>query len=68
MRMYKGDCPLQDCTKHVAWELRRSGIDLDDVLTAARERQGLDRLDQIKYAILEKNGGISIVPRSQSGQ
>jgi uncharacterized membrane protein YcaP (DUF421 family) len=42
--------------------MRRSGIDVNDVLTAARERQGLDRLDQIKYAVLEKNGGITIVP------
>src|SRR5687768_526301 len=47
--------PLQD-------RMRRTGIDLNDVLTAARERQGLDRLDQIKYAVLEKNGGITIVP------
>jgi uncharacterized membrane protein YcaP (DUF421 family) len=45
--------------------MRRSGIDLNDVLTAARERQGLERLDQIKYAVLEKNGGITIVPVEQ---
>lgn len=43
--------------------MRKCGIDIEDVLTAARERQGLDRLEQIKYAVLEKNGGISIVPR-----
>jgi uncharacterized membrane protein YcaP (DUF421 family) len=47
--------PLQD-------RMRRTGIDLNDVLTAARERQGLERLDEIKYAVLEKNGGITIVP------
>lgn len=45
--------------------MRRSGIDVNDVLTAARERQGLERLDQIKYAVLEKNGGITIVPVKQ---
>jgi uncharacterized membrane protein YcaP (DUF421 family) len=38
-------------------------VDEDDILTAARERHGLERLEQIKRAILEKNGAISIVPR-----
>jgi uncharacterized membrane protein YcaP (DUF421 family) len=35
----------------------------DDVLTPARELQGLERMDQIKYAVLEHSGGISIIPR-----
>ena len=34
----------------------------DDVMAAARERQGIERLDQIKYAVLERSGGISIIP------
>jgi uncharacterized membrane protein YcaP (DUF421 family) len=37
-------------------------VDLSDVLAAARERHGLERLEQIKYAVLERSGGISIVP------
>jgi uncharacterized membrane protein YcaP (DUF421 family) len=37
-------------------------IDEDDILYAAREGQGLERIEQIKYAILEKNGSITIVP------
>jgi uncharacterized membrane protein YcaP (DUF421 family) len=40
------------------------GVDVRDVMMAARERHGLERLDQIKYAVLERSGGISIVPRS----
>jgi uncharacterized membrane protein YcaP (DUF421 family) len=36
----------------------------DDILQAARQGQGLERMDQIKYAILEKNGKISIIPYS----
>jgi uncharacterized membrane protein YcaP (DUF421 family) len=32
-------------------------------LSAARERHGIDRLDDIERAVLEKSGGISIVPR-----
>lgn len=46
---------------------RREGVDLSDVLTAGRELQGLERLDQIKYAVLERSGGISIVPRENEG-
>jgi len=41
----------------------RSRVDESDVLAAARERQGLERLDQIKYAVLERSGGISIIPK-----
>ena len=42
---------------------RKCRVDLGDVLHAARESQGLERLDQIKYAVLERSGGISIVPK-----
>jgi uncharacterized membrane protein YcaP (DUF421 family) len=38
-------------------------VDEEDVLTAARELQGLERMEQIKYAVLERSGGISIVPK-----
>ena len=38
-------------------------VDEQDILTAARESHGLERLEQIKRAVLERNGGISIVPR-----
>jgi uncharacterized membrane protein YcaP (DUF421 family) len=38
-------------------------VDEEDILRAARESHGLDRLDQIKRAVLERNGAISIVPR-----
>lgn len=41
-------------------------IDEEDILSAARESQGIDRLDAIKRAVLEKNGAISIVPRRES--
>jgi len=45
--------------------LARSGVDLDDVLTAARRSQGLERIEQIKYAVLERNGELSIIPAEQ---
>ena len=38
-------------------------VDEQDILTAARESHGLERLEQIKRAVLERNGAISIVPR-----
>jgi uncharacterized membrane protein YcaP (DUF421 family) len=40
--------------------LRRSRIDVQD---AAREKQGLERLDQIKFVVLEVGGDITIVPK-----
>ena len=47
--------PLKD-------RMDRAQVDEDDVLEAARRTQGLERLDQIKYAVLERSGGISIIP------
>ena len=41
----------------------KSRVGEQDVLTAARQSQGLERLDQIKYAVLERNGAISVIPR-----
>ncbi|MFS2222392.1 DUF421 domain-containing protein [Pantoea sp. B65] len=43
---------------------RQAGISEEDILLSARTSQGLERLDQIKFAILEKNGKISIIPQS----
>ena len=41
----------------------KSRVDEDDVLDAARESHGLERMDQIRHAILERDGQISIIPR-----
>lgn len=43
--------------------MQRARVDESDILTAARELQGLERMDQIKYAVLERSGGISIIPK-----
>lgn len=42
----------------------KSGVELDDVMQAARMLQGLERIDQIRYAVLEKDGSISIIPQT----
>jgi uncharacterized membrane protein YcaP (DUF421 family) len=41
-------------------------VDLEDVLAAAREKHGLERLEQIKYAVLERSGGLSIIPAPEA--
>lgn len=38
-------------------------VDLDDILEAARRWRGLERIDQIKFAVLERDGNITIIPR-----
>ncbi|MEX5218768.1 MAG: DUF421 domain-containing protein [Nitrospira sp.] len=43
----------------------RARVDREDILAVARETQGLERMDQIKYAVLEVGGGISIIPKTQ---
>jgi uncharacterized membrane protein YcaP (DUF421 family) len=48
----------------IAERLRMSRIDEEDILEAARSTRGLERLDQIRYAILEVNGGISVIPHA----
>ncbi len=48
--------PLKD-------RMDKAWIDELDILAAARELQGLERIDQIKYAVLERSGGISVIPK-----
>ena len=42
--------------------LKRARVDIEDVLESARSKHGVERLDQIKFAVLEVGGDISIVP------
>ena len=42
--------------------LKASHMRVDEILEAARTDQGLERLNQIKYAVLERSGGISVIP------
>ncbi|GAA5484253.1 DUF421 domain-containing protein [Haloferula sargassicola] len=42
--------------------MEHAGVGEDDVLRAARELHGLSRMDQIQFAVLERNGGITIIP------
>ena len=47
--------------------LRREHLDPEELMTAVRE-QGLDGLHDVKLAVLEVDGTISIVPKEQARQ
>jgi uncharacterized membrane protein YcaP (DUF421 family) len=42
-------------------------ISEDEIMEAAREYHGLEAISQVKYAILERNGHITIIPRESTG-
>jgi uncharacterized membrane protein YcaP (DUF421 family) len=43
--------------------MKQVRVSEDDILENARSQFGIERLDQIKYAVLERNGSISVIPR-----
>lgn len=43
--------------------MRKARVDEADVMEAARRLRGIERLDQIKFAVLEVSGGITVVPK-----
>jgi uncharacterized membrane protein YcaP (DUF421 family) len=43
--------------------MRRERVDEQDILAAARELQGLDRLDDLRKAVIEKTGRITVMPK-----
>lgn len=46
--------------------MNKTRVDEEDILSAARSLHGLERMDQIKYAILERDGNISIIPTPEA--
>lgn len=42
--------------------MRKARVEENDILAAGRGSQGIERLDQIKYAVLEQSGSISVIP------
>lgn len=53
---------LVDRGKVIEAHLAKTHVSRDDILQTARQHQGIERMDQIKYAVLETSGGISIIP------
>lgn len=52
--------------KTIKTHMDKERVDESDILDAARETQGLERMDQIKYAVLERSGTISIIPKKET--
>lgn len=46
--------------------LKKGRVDEGDILEAGRRTHGLERLDQMKYAVLERDGTISVVPKAEA--
>lgn len=42
----------------------KARVDEEDIMSAARDAHGLERLEQVKYAVLERSGRITIVPKA----
>ncbi len=47
-------------------KLKKVDVSGDDILVSARQNHGIVDLKEIKYAILERNGHISIIPEESS--
>jgi uncharacterized membrane protein YcaP (DUF421 family) len=53
---------VMDDGKPLKERMDKARIDEGDILEAARESQGIESLDQIKIAVLERSGTISVIP------
>ncbi|WP_345951659.1 YetF domain-containing protein [Mucilaginibacter sp. PAMB04274] len=53
---------LVDNGKMLPIRMKHSQVAEDDIMLAARSTHGLERVEEIKYAVLEKDGTISIIP------
>ena len=56
---------LVEVSRILKERITRSRVDEADILQSARQ-EGLERMDQIKYAVLERSGAIPIIPRQAS--
>jgi uncharacterized membrane protein YcaP (DUF421 family) len=46
--------------------MQKARVTEEDILFKARESQGIESMDEIKYAVLERTGGISIIPKKNN--
>ena len=53
---------VEDGTVHRA-RMEKDRVDESDILESARILHGVERMDQVKYAVLEKSGEISVIRR-----
>ena len=57
---------IVDNGKPLVKRMEKSRVDEEDVMEAARLTQGLRHMEEILYAVLERDGTISIVPKQKS--
>src|SRR5688572_19794735 len=43
--------------------MKAERVEEDEILSAARAQEGISRLDQIDYAVVEQDGRITVVPK-----
>jgi uncharacterized membrane protein YcaP (DUF421 family) len=53
---------IVDNGKPLHKRMEKCNVDENDIMHAARLLQGIERMEQIKYAVLERDGSISIIP------
>lgn len=52
--------------KPIENRIKKTGVDIEDILSSARKNYGIGTFDQINHAILERDGAISIIPKANS--
>jgi uncharacterized membrane protein YcaP (DUF421 family) len=57
-----GPLILIDRGKVLMDRMKKENVTEEDILSAGRVLHGIERVDQIKYAILEDSGDISVIP------
>lgn len=45
--------------------MKLAQVEYEDILEAARLKHGIYSMDKIEYAVLEKDGSISIIPKEE---
>lgn len=53
-------------THHIQGRMRHGRLVEEDIMEAARSSQGIETLEQIKFAIIERNGNISVIAKEQT--
>jgi uncharacterized membrane protein YcaP (DUF421 family) len=57
---------LEGKVQRVAMDKER--VSEEDILGAARGQEGIERLDQVRHAVLETTGNITVIPRDGGGR
>lgn len=53
---------IVDRGKPLKERMNKIKVDESDVMQAARSKLGIEKMEQVKYAVLEKDGTISVIP------